>query len=160
MSVSSSISEDTVNQFSNFHLKDYDYPHSREIYKNPPNHLKHKEWVQTDQQHDSFVFREVQRCLSEAIIEHLDYDLYHVSYLLSVKNQPADLKTSLQSTIAGLQYPNPAPTVSSHQRLLEMAKYLLGVIEEYEKKKNQNKSSLEIKRVSMKHGRGHSLNVQ
>ncbi|KAH9815054.1 hypothetical protein DFH28DRAFT_1082426 [Melampsora americana] len=91
MSVSSSISEDT----------------------NPPNHLKHKEWVQTDHQHDSFVFREVQRCLNESIIEHLDYDFYHVSYLLSVKNQPADLTTS--------------------------------VIEDYEKKKIQNNSSLEIK---------------
>ncbi|KAH9814715.1 hypothetical protein DFH28DRAFT_862641, partial [Melampsora americana] len=85
-------------------------------------------------QHDVFVFREGNRSLSEAVIVHLDYDLYHVSLLLSPKNQSADLKTTLQSTIAGLQPLNATPTVSNHQRVLEMAQCLLGVIEDYETK--------------------------
>ncbi|KAH9817546.1 hypothetical protein DFH28DRAFT_1219910 [Melampsora americana] len=145
MSVSSSISEDLVNKFSNFHLKDYQYPTLLKIYKNPPEHLKHADWVQTNSHYDAYVFRQVIKYLSEATIVHSDYDLYHVSLLLSTTDQSEDLKSTLQSTIAGLQPPNASPT--SHQRVLEMA-HLLGVIEDYEKKKKKTTYHLITKYLS------------
>ncbi|EGG03585.1 uncharacterized protein MELLADRAFT_109088 [Melampsora larici-populina 98AG31] len=133
MSDSSSISENLCDQFSAFHLRDYDCTKPLDIYKSPPTHLTHEASVQTDAKFDHFVYREVTRCLREATIVKLDYDLFHVSYLLSVKNQSTDLKLSLQTTIASFKPPNPPPTVSSHQRLLGMAEYLLNLIENYEK---------------------------
>ncbi|EGG07274.1 uncharacterized protein MELLADRAFT_62523 [Melampsora larici-populina 98AG31] len=139
MSESSLLSEnisDISDQFSNFHLKDYDYEVPLNIYKSPPEHLKHKDWVQTDNKHDEYVFRESIRTLRKAEFVHLDYDLYHISYLLSVKNQPVNLKTSLQTLIADFQPPNLPPTVSTNQRLVGMAEYLLDVIEKYKKEKN------------------------
>ncbi|EGG05831.1 uncharacterized protein MELLADRAFT_107325 [Melampsora larici-populina 98AG31] len=145
MSHSSSISESLDNQFSKCHQKDYDCTQPIDNCKSLPEHLEHTDWVQTDSEHDEFFFRDVHRILNEAMILFLDYDLYHVSYLLSVKNQSVDLKTSLQTAIVGLQPLNATPTVSNRRRLLEMAKCLLGVIDNYEKQQNQNNLSLEVK---------------